>query len=360
MPALNDVGERLAKVAERSTRSAKQVIDRARKRPLIVAGLVIAVFLVAIFSSVALARKTVEVAVDGRTVVVHTWAKTVGEALEAAGVKLNLGDKVSPSTGDPLAKRTLVAVERAFPVSVKFDGKTATAMVTAKTAIVALREADIPVGANDRIVVTVDKQVVKSEILAPGATVEVFRRATTVVTEKRTVPAETVYRDDVELPIGLTKVLQEGKNGVAEVTLEVVTENGRRVSSKELSRQVTEEPQMKVVLKGTSGTVTRGGREITFKKAFSMVATAYYPGPDSTGPGATGYTSIGMKATYGVVAVDPRVIPMRSLLYIDGYGYAIAGDVGGAIKGNKIDLCYDTKQEALDWGKRTVTVFLIK
>lgn len=327
---------------------------------MIAASVILALALVLTLSSVALATKTVEVTADGHTVVIRTRLKTVGQALAAAGVELNLGDKVTPGAGDPLAKRTSVAVQRAFPVTLKFDGRTATALVTTKTAMEALGEAGISVGANDHLRVTMDQQVVKAEALAPGATIEVIRRASAVVTEKRVITAETVYRDDEGIPMGLTKVVQDGRNGMAEVTVEVVTENGHRVAQKELSREVIQEPQMRVVLKGTSGKVTRGDREIAFKKAFSMVATAYYPGPDSTGPYANGYTSTGMKATYGVVAVDPRVIPLRSLLYIDGYGYAIAGDVGGAIKGNKIDLCYDTKQEALDWGKRTVTVFLIK
>jgi 3D (Asp-Asp-Asp) domain-containing protein len=91
----------------------------------------------------------------------------------------------------------------------------------------------------------------------------------------------------------------------------------------------------------------------------TMVATGYDPGPLSCAPFADGYTSAGMKAGKGVVAVDPRVIEMGTLVYVEGYGVAVAGDVGAAIKGLRIDLCFDTRREALHWGRRTVTVHVL-
>jgi 3D (Asp-Asp-Asp) domain-containing protein len=66
-----------------------------------------------------------------------------------------------------------------------------------------------------------------------------------------------------------------------------------------------------------------------------------------------------MRATHGVVAVDPNVIPLYTRLYIEGYGPAIAGDIGGAIRGQRIDLCFDSLGEALDWGRRPVTVYIL-
>ena len=60
----------------------------------------------------------------------------------------------------------------------------------------------------------------------------------------------------------------------------------------------------------------------------------------------------------GVVAVDPRVIPLGTLLYVEGYGFAIASDIGSAIKGNKIDLCYTTRKEALRFGRKKVRVHI--
>lgn len=88
----------------------------------------------------------------------------------------------------------------------------------------------------------------------------------------------------------------------------------------------------------------------------TMVATGYSPQE----PGLSDHTATGMKAQHGVVAVDPTVIPLGTRLYVEGYGNAIAGDTGGAIKGNRIDLCFDTLAECNAYGKRTVRVEILE
>ena len=93
-----------------------------------------------------------------------------------------------------------------------------------------------------------------------------------------------------------------------------------------------------------------------YSKAIQVRATAYTP----YDPGCTGITATGMKATKGVVAVDPRVIPLGSQVYVPGYGVAIAADTGGAIKGNRLDVCYNTLAEAYTWGVKNVTVYVLE
>ena len=92
-------------------------------------------------------------------------------------------------------------------------------------------------------------------------------------------------------------------------------------------------------------------------------ATGYTAGYESTGkrPGDPGYgiTSTGAKAQRGVVAVDPKVIPYGTQMYIPGYGYGVALDTGSAIKGNRIDLFFDTVEEANNWGRKWVTIQLL-
>src|SRR5206468_1120926 len=83
--------------------------------------------------------------------------------------------------------------------------------------------------------------------------------------------------------------------------------------------------------------------------------TAYDPGPGSCGPAACGRTAIGLRAGPGVVAVDPAMIPMKARLYVDGYGYAVAADVGGNIKGDRIDLGFHSRGPAARYGRRPVT-----
>ena len=105
--------------------------------------------------------------------------------------------------------------------------------------------------------------------------------------------------------------------------------------------------------------VSRGFRN--YREVRSMEATAYYPGPECTGKWAAyGLTFTGKKAGYGIVAVDPTVIPLGSKLYVVGYGYAEAEDIGGLIKGNIIDLCFETYQEALNYGRQRVKVYILE
>ncbi|HZG72465.1 MAG TPA: 3D domain-containing protein [Chondromyces sp.] len=80
--------------------------------------------------------------------------------------------------------------------------------------------------------------------------------------------------------------------------------------------------------------------------------------------GCSGITATGINLKKNpnakVIAVDPKVIPLGTKVYVEGYGEAVAGDKGGAIKGNKIDVHMATKKEALNWGRRTVTVKILK
>lgn len=111
---------------------------------------------------------------------------------------------------------------------------------------------------------------------------------------------------------------------------------------------------------GLSGAGVIGG---TTTGILRVEATGYTAGYESTGkkPGDPyyGITSVGAKAQRGVIAVDPRVIPYGTQMYVPGYGYGVALDCGGAIKGNRIDLFYDTVPEANNWGRRWVTIQLL-
>ncbi|MBU0904496.1 MAG: LysM peptidoglycan-binding domain-containing protein [Firmicutes bacterium] len=98
----------------------------------------------------------------------------------------------------------------------------------------------------------------------------------------------------------------------------------------------------------------------TILKEITVSASAY----TASCNGCSGITSTGinLKKNPGlkVIAVDPRVIPLGSKVYVEGYGYAIAGDTGGAIKGNKIDVFIPTKSGALNWGRKTVNIKVFK
>lgn len=118
------------------------------------------------------------------------------------------------------------------------------------------------------------------------------------------------------------------------------------------------------VLEASDGTL------IEYSGAIQLEATAYCSCYDCCGkyPGNKWYgiTATGTKAKVGTIAVDPKVIPLGTKVYIEGlngaknYGYAVAEDTGGAIKGNIIDLYFDTHKETINWGRQQVKVYILK
>lgn len=94
---------------------------------------------------------------------------------------------------------------------------------------------------------------------------------------------------------------------------------------------------------------------------WDMVATAYYAyGSGVKDINGNGITAIGLRARKGIVAVDPRVIPLGTKLYIPGYGEALAADTGGWIKGNRIDLCFETREDCYRYGRRKIKIYLVE
>ena len=180
--------------------------------------------------------------------------------------------------------------------------------------------------------------------------------------EKRKIPAavHTDYTDT--LNVGEIIDVQEGKDGEEELQTESYSLNGEKAFEKVLKSTVLIPEKDAKVLEGTAfrQKLYPLKKRARVRKIIQLQATAYYPGPEDTWPYASGTTASGLKAGYGVVAVDPRVIRLKTQLYIEGYGYAIAADTGGGIKGNKIDLCFDTYQEAVQFGRKSVKVYILR
>ena len=93
-----------------------------------------------------------------------------------------------------------------------------------------------------------------------------------------------------------------------------------------------------------------------YKKKMTMHTTAYTPYDG----GGQGHTALGNIAGKGHAAVDPDVIPLGSLIFIEGYGYALADDIGGAIQGDIVDVGVETLEQAYQWGSRDVTVYVVE
>ena len=136
--------------------------------------------------------------------------------------------------------------------------------------------------------------------------------------------------------------------------------NGKQVEKEFLEETVDKEPVNKVIKKGTkvvvkkveSKTATTLSDNNSNKKKMSVVATAY---------SGQGITSTGTTPKWGTIAVDPKVIPYGTKVYIPKFNKTfIAEDCGGGIKGNKIDIYMNTKEECINWGVRNITLYILK
>lgn len=236
------------------------------------------------------------------------------------------------------------------PVSVVVDGRELGVSTAAATVAELLHQLGISLTPLDRAVPSLSHPV------TPGLQVRITRVARREEVEEAIISSQTVVLADPDLPAGFTKILSHGNDGLVRRVWRIWEKDGQESSRGVLRERVITKAADTVVVRGVYNAPNRGGN---WRHPRLMEATAYDPGPRSCGKYADGYTATGMKATKGVVAVDDRVIPMGTRMYIPGYGFAVAADRGSAIKGNRIDLCYDTYREAIQFGRRTVKVYLL-
>ncbi len=171
--------------------------------------------------------------------------------------------------------------------------------------------------------------------------------------EDYTVPYETEYQESQDLLPGMSRVEQEGIEGSRRKVIRTVSIGGEEDRQMIYQFQLAS-PKKKVIVQN-SQPVTGEQLDINklnISRSFQGEATAYT---------YTGYcTASGLYPRVGLVAVDPGVIPLGTMLYIEGYGYAVAADTGGAIKGHIIDVFFNTVKECVDWGRRPVQIYILE
>lgn len=162
------------------------------------------------------------------------------------------------------------------------------------------------------------------------------------------------------IPKGTRELVSAGKNGTATRTYLVKYINGKAVEEAVYDETILQHPTDEVVNVGIGGTVTaKDGTVYSYSYRKQMEATAYtYLPPYTTMTTATGQT-----LRKGIVAVDPKVIPLHTKMFITGsveYGLGVAEDTGGAIKGNIIDLAYMSYNECIQFGRRQMQVYILE
>ncbi|MDI6900968.1 MAG: G5 domain-containing protein [Anaerosomatales bacterium] len=344
---------------------------RLLKTHYIVAVLIVAIVVALVVSGFAWAKKGVTVVEDGVTAYHSTDAATVGEFLTRAGVELGEGDVVSPALAEEITDGTTIVVRHAVPVDLDCNGDILELRVIGTTVADAL----VAAGVDPSLGVHVSPPV--DTALVPGMTItatDIFLR---IVQEEVEVPFEIVEKQDDSILAGQRKVANEGMAGRSIRVYEVLVTGGVEGARTLIAEEVVAEPVAEVVLVGTKAPpepkpLARGAIASnpapTNGDRVTVTATAYTPWD----PGCGGISVINRRLSayrvpegWGIVAVDPSVIPLGTKLYVPGYGYAVAADTGGAIKGKIIDVCYwaggssVARSAALRWGRRTVTVTIV-
>lgn len=181
---------------------------------------------------------------------------------------------------------------------------------------------------------------------------------TEIRVERKDIPSAVQYLFSRLVRPGRLVKVEAGKPGHVIRTYRVTLSHGRPVS-KELVKEERIEPTPTKFLMAPTGTEP-SRHMFSRSRVLDMVATAYPPNPYHPWSHVRSHTATGRPARYGLVAVDSRVIPLGTTLYVEGYGFAIAADRGSAIKGNRIDLCMETVRLCRLYGRRHVRVHILQ
>ena len=293
---------------------------------------------------------------DGQTAMLYTTAATVGEALRRVGITLYLADGVEPALGEPMSAGVQVTVDRSIPVTVRVDGRTLRTRTHRERVDQVLADLGIVLTGEDYAVPPLEA------FLGEDATIQVVRVSERFLIEQEPLPFETEWRPDPDLEIDNQRVLQEGSRGILERRIRVRYEDGQEVSRAIDNQYVAVPPTNKAIGYGTKivvRTVDTSSGPVEYWRVIRMLATSYSASTAGVSASSPWYgrTATGMKMRKGIVAVDPRMINLRSQVYVPGYGVGIAGDTGGGVKGRRIDLGYD--DDNLELWYRWVDVYLL-
>ncbi len=295
---------------------------------------------------------------DGLSETIETRAGSAEDLLTEHGLIRAPEDALSVDPASPLYDGEIVVYRAAVPVTVIIDGIPRILRTAAANVADLLNQQAVAFDRHDRVAPA------PATALENDAVVSVAHVDSWTETVRKKVAAQVVKRWAYTLPVGATQVIDPGAPGVAEVSYAVSRSADRKALHRTaLVSRVLRAPRARIVAEGIaeyalSGLAEQGVRGTLrlASSALSMMATAY----TADCYGCSGTTASGRPAGHGIVAVDPRVIPLGTRMYIPGYGHAVAGDTGGAIRGNRIDLGFNSTSQAFRFGRRPVTVYLIK
>jgi len=377
-----------------------------RRKAMHRAGVLLCLALIASAVTVLSLKKTITVEADGKQYKVVTLSSTYAKALESKNIKVGPDDKTVPNLNSKIEKGSTFKIIRAATVKINVDGKVLSFTSSAANVGDMLKSQGITTSQYDKVFPSVTTK------LKSGIEVSITRVTSKDITALSPVVFETVTKNDSALKKGITKVVQNGVQGEKTTVTRVVYENGKEASRAVVSEAVTKQPVQKIVAAGTAATASttasvktltaasataastttpavskvatapsasaasttvasaastssvtdsRGGN-ISYSKALTVMATAYSEEESSNTWGlqtATGVDAVRDPNSWSTIAVDPKVIPLGTKVYVEGYGYAIAQDTGSAIIGKHIDCFFYSVADMNAWGTRTVNVYIL-
>jgi len=306
----------------------------------------------------------VTITIDGNPKSFYTTADTIQELYNEQDLSFSEHDDVSHQQSETIEEGLEIVVKKAYDVAIDDGGESLTVATTGGTVEELLKSNDIELKDADKIKPALDKPVDEN------TEISIVRVTTKNEEVEERVAYSTEERQDSSLLKGKEKVVTEGQEGTVVKKYKITKENGKEVSRELVEEDVTKESVNQVVAIGTKEPVQTASSDLSQlsnekssppanSKTLSMSASAF----TATCNGCSGVTATGinLKANPNmkVIAVDPNVIPLGSKVWVEGYGEAIAGDTGGAIKGNRIDVHVPNKSAAYSWGVRTVQVKVI-
>lgn len=312
-------------------------------------------------------RKEVIINDDGKQIAVKTMKDTVEEVLNECGIEIGPYDYIDMQLSTKLHRRgkNEINIKRAVPVNFYADGQKTTIMTCYDTLEEVIKNSNIRLGPKDRL----EGAALKDKVTS-GMNVRIIRVSEKIEKEEIPIPYRVVNRKNDNLDEGKQRVIQEGVEGKREKLFKVTLENGKEIARELIKDTIISNPVDKIIEFGiVLNYKTARGDVIRYKKVLNMTATAYTASFKDTGKHpdhpAFGITRTGIRAKKGIIAVDPKVIPLGTKVYVEvigktpDYGFALAADTGGAIKGNKIDLYFDDQDFVDRWGRKKVRVYIL-
>jgi 3D (Asp-Asp-Asp) domain-containing protein len=320
----------------------------------------------------ATSRSTTVCIIDnGNIDYVYTTIPTNEESkdaiLEAGGIELGEHDEAAFNSPEG-SNYAEIFISRAFPVTILADGNTTALYVRGGTVADVLEKTKIDL--NERDIISLDP----SRLLEANDQIVINRVDIRKTVLEEAIPYETEIREDRRVLENMVTVLDEGVEGKRETTIMGTYVDGRLDEYSTIKEEVVQEPVNEIKLKGNFPVVSdvkpfdfqgveydETGRPTNALYILdNQVATAY-----SARAGAK--TASGRFAVVGTVAVDPKVIPYGTHLYIEtvtgnyAYGYAVAADTGIALLDGRVDvdLFFGSYAESVWWGRRMVNIYIL-